>query len=87
MGEGESPYEVADELRDKHRLRERFREAKEKLLKKGSKEINLTDEEATTMLHVGYQADPSYNGQVAVEESRGVIVAAALSNNPADYEA
>jgi len=87
MGEGESPYEVSDELRDKQRLRERLREAKEKLLKKGSKEINLTDEEATTMLHLGYRADPSYNGQVAVEESHGVIVAATLSNNPADYEA
>jgi hypothetical protein len=39
------------------------------------------------MLHVGYRADPSYNGQVAVEESHGVIVAATLTNNPADYEA
>jgi transposase len=86
MGEGESPYEVVDELRDKQRLRERLREAKEKLLRKGSKEINLTDEEATTMLYLGYRADPSYNGQVAVEESHGVIVGATLSNNPADYE-
>lgn len=87
MGEGENPYEVADELKDKQRLRERLREAKEKLLKKGSKEINLTDEEATTMLYLGYRADPSYNGQVAVEESHGVIVGATLTNNPADYEA
>ena len=87
MGEGESPYEVSDELRDKERLRERLRGAKEKLLKKGSKEINLTDEEATTMLHLGYRADPSYNGQIAVEERHGVIVAAALSDNPADDEA
>jgi transposase len=37
------------------------------------------------MLHGGYRAEPSYNGQVAVEESHGVIVAADLSNNPADY--
>lgn len=87
MGEGGSPYEVPDELRDKERLRERLRGAKEKLLKKGSKEINLTDEEATTMLHLGYRADPSYNGQIAVEERQGVIVAATLSDNPADYEA
>lgn len=87
MGEGESPYEVPDELRDKERLRERLRGAKEKLLKKGSKEINLTDEEATTMLHLGYRADPSYNGQIAVEERQGVIVAVTLSDNPADYEA
>jgi transposase len=87
MGEDEGLYEVPDELKDKQRLRERLRGAKEKILKRGSKEINLTDEEATTMLHLGYRADPSYNGQIAVEESHGVIVAATLSNNPADYEA
>jgi hypothetical protein len=39
------------------------------------------------MLHKGYRAEPSYNGQVAVEGSHGVIVAATLSDNPADYEA
>jgi transposase len=87
MGEDQSPYGVVPELRDKQQWRERLRKAREKLLKKGTKEINLTDEEATTMLHRGYRAEPSYNGQVAVEETNGVIVAADLSNNPADYEA
>ncbi len=87
MGEDESPYEVPLELRDREELRERLRRAKERLLVQGSKEINLTDAEATTMLHGGYRAEPSYNGQVAVEESHGVIVAATLSSNPADYEA
>lgn len=38
------------------------------------------------MLHKGYRPEPSYNGQIAVEGS-GVIVAATLTNNPADYEA
>lgn len=87
MGEDEGFCEVPVELKDKRRLREKLWEAKEKLLKRGPKEINLTDEESTTMLHIGYRADPSYNGQVAVEGSNGVIVAASLSNNPADYEA
>lgn len=68
-------------------MRERLREAREKLSQRGAKEINLTDEESTTMLHRAYRAEPSYNGQVAVEESNGVIVAADLSNNPADYGA
>jgi transposase len=86
MGENEGFCDVPGELKDKRRLREKLREAKEKLLKRGSKEINLTDEESTTMLHIGYRAEPSYNGQVAVEESHGVIVAATFSNNPADYE-
>jgi len=74
-------------LWDKQQLRERLRKARERLSQRGAKEINLTDEEAMTMLHRGYRAEPSYNGQVAVEETNGVIVAADLSNNPADYEA
>lgn len=86
MGE-DSPYEVNPELRDKQRLKEKIKEAKEKLLAKRSKEINLTDDESTTMLHKGYRPEPSYNGQIAVEEKSGVIVAATLTNNPADYEA
>lgn len=84
VGGDQSPYEVVPELRDKQQLRERLRKAREKLSERGVKEINLTDEEATTMLHRGYRAEPSSNGQVAVEETNGVIVAADLLNNPAD---
>jgi transposase len=87
MGEDQSPYESPSELKDKERLREKLKRAKEKVLEEGLKEINLTDPEARTMLHRGYRAEPSYNGQIAVEESHGVIVAATLTNNPADYEA
>jgi transposase len=87
MGEDQSPYEVTPELKDKQKLKERLRRAKEKILVQGAREINLTDEEATTMLHRGYRAEPSYNGQIAVEKSHGVIVGVTLSNNPADYEA
>lgn len=87
MGENKSPYETSSELKDKQKLKERLKKAKEKLRGDGAKEINLTDEESTTMLHRGYRAEPSYNGQIAVEESNRVIVAASLSNNPADYKA
>jgi transposase len=87
MGEDQSPYESPNELKDKERLREKLRRAKEKVLAEGLKEINLTDPEARTMLHRGYRAEPSYNGQIAVEGSHGVIVAASLTNNPTDYEA
>ncbi|MBM4140914.1 MAG: IS1182 family transposase [Nitrospira sp.] len=86
MGEDKSIYEVTDELKDKQKLKERLQKAKEKVLLSKSKEINLTDEEATTMLHKGYRPEPSYNGQIAVE-GNGLIVAATLTNNPADYEA
>ena len=87
MGEDQNLYEAPSELKDKEKLREKLQRAKEKVLAEGLKEINLTDPEATTMLHRGYHAEPSYNGQIAVEESHGVIVAATLTNNPADYEA
>lgn len=87
MGEDKSLYETSYELKDKQQLKERLKKAKEKLRGSGAKEINLTDEESTTMLHRGYRAEPSYNGQIAVEESNRVIVAASLSNNPADYKA
>jgi len=87
MGEDRSIYDVSEELKDRQKLKERLKRAKEKLSKIKSREINLTDEESTTMLHKGYRAEPSYNGQIAVEESAGVIVAATLTDNPADYEA
>jgi len=86
QGKEKSVYEVTDELRDRQKLKERLQRAKEKILISGAKEINLTDEESVTMLHKRYWADPSYNGQIAVEEN-GVIVAATLNNNPADYAA
>ena len=87
MGEDKTPYEPGLELKDKQRLKEKLNQAKEKLSTRDTKEINLTDDEATTMLHKGYRPEPSYNGQIAVEEKSGVIVAATLTDNPADYEA
>lgn len=87
IGEDKNPYEISSELKEKQKLEERLKTAKERLTIRGSKEINLTDGEATTMLHKGYRPEPSYNGQIAVEEKSGVIVAATLTNNPADYEA
>lgn len=81
-----SPYDIDEALRDKHVRKERIAKAKEKLLKNKNKEINLTDDESMTMLHRRYAGEPSYNGQVAVEEKKGVIVAATMTNNPADYD-
>ena len=87
MGEDESIYEVKDELlKKKQEYLKCLKETKEKLLKEGLKEINLTDEESATMLHKGYRPEPSYNGQIAVEESNGVIVAAVLTTNASDYD-
>lgn len=85
MGEDESAYEISSELKDKQRLKGRLIEAKKRLAANRAKGINLTDEESATMLHRSHRGEPSYNGQIAVEEKSGVIVSATLSNNPADY--
>lgn len=85
QGSDGNVYKVPEMLEDKEKLRERLRQAKEALKESGSKEINLTDREAVTMLHKGYRPEPSYNGQIAVDGDSGVIVAAVLTDNPADY--
>lgn len=87
MGEAGSVYEVADELRDAQSLREKLVRAKERLRETGAKEVNMTDGDAVTMLHRQHRREPSYSGQIAVEKTNGVILAASLSNNPADYAA
>lgn len=84
MGEEGNIYDPPEELQDKEKLRKRLREAKEKILKEKRREINLTDPDSTTMLHRHYGPEPSYNGLVAVEKENGLIVAASLTNNPAD---
>jgi transposase len=85
QGEDASIYEVPKELGDKQRLKEKLEEAKKKLAASGHKDINLTDNDCRTMIHRGFRPMPSYNGQAAVEEKSGVIVAAEISDNPADY--
>lgn len=55
MGEEKSPYEVAPELRDRQKRKEKLQKAKESLSGGKAREINLTDEETTTMLHRGYR--------------------------------
>jgi len=65
MGEDRSIYEVSEELKDRRRLKEKLKRAKDKVMVSKAKEINLTDDEAMTMLHKGYRPEPSYNGQIA----------------------
>jgi transposase len=86
-GEEQSGYEVPEALRDAQRRQERLVEARARLVAEGAKQINLTDPEATTMLHHRKQPQPSYNGQIAVDAQQGLIVAATLSTTPADQGA
>ena len=85
QGERNSVYETPVELKDRQTLKKKLEEAQRKLAESGHKDINLTDTESRTMIHRGFRPVPSYNGQAAVECNSGVIVAADVSDNPADY--
>lgn len=82
-----SPYEVEEALSAAKTRKEKLKEAKETLAERGEKTINVTDEDARTMVHKGYACEPSYNAFIAVEERHGVIVEAHLSTNASDYDA
>jgi transposase len=83
-GKDVNPYETPEALHDTAELMRRLQQAQETLKSEGKKHINLTDEEAALMRHAGQIPVPSYNGQIAVEESHGVIVAARVSTNSTD---
>lgn len=54
--ESKGLYDVPDHSKERQRLKERIREAKEKWLGRRSKEISFTDEEVITILYRGHRA-------------------------------
>lgn len=86
-GEEQSGYEIPKALRDARLRQERLQQAQVQLAASGSKQLNLTDAAASLMPHAQQQWQPSYNGQIAVDASQGVIVAATVSTSSADQEA
>jgi transposase len=80
----ETPFELPPHLRDpKERKRlikeklEELKKAKERLEESGEKNTNLTDPDARLM-KTRQGVRPAYNGQIAVDAKRQVIVAARL---------
>ena len=82
-----SPYEGLPEIQEKEDLLRRLKEARQRLEQEGRKQINLTDGDARTMLHQNRYPLTSYNGQLAVEGEKGLIVAATVSTSPTDHSA
>ncbi len=82
-----SPYEGLPEVKDGKELLQRLEEAQQRLEKEGRKQINLTDGDATTMFHQNRYPLTSYNGQIAVEAEKGLIMAATVSTKPTDQPA
>jgi transposase len=86
-GVEQSGYELPEALRDAQSRKQRLQEARAHLAATGAKQVNLTDPDAPIMFHQQRQAQPSYNGQIAVDAAQGVIVAATVSTSSADQEA
>ncbi len=76
--------------RKEYRLR-RLKEAREALEREKLEKVNVTDPESRLMPACAGRKDsrkviqPSYNGQIAVDEKEQVIVAADVSQNATDH--
>lgn len=79
-----SGYEIPEELRDKEKLLERIRKAKEELKKEKQKRINMTDKDARLMKKGDGTIDICYNAQIAVDKEKGIITACGVIKQETD---
>jgi len=77
--------EIAGELRRKEYRLKRLQEAKELLEREKLNRVNITDPESRLMQDSRRVIQPSYNGQIAVDDKEQVIMAAAISQNTTDH--
>lgn len=77
--------EIAEELRKKECRLRRLQEAREVLEREKLKKVNVTDPESRLMKDSRKVIQPSYNGQIAVDDKEQVIVAADVSQNATDH--
>jgi transposase len=77
--------EVAEELRRKEYRLKKLQEAMEGLEREKLEKVNVTDPESRLMKDSRKVIQPSYNGQIAVDEKEQVIVAADISQNATDH--
>jgi transposase len=77
--------EIAKELRKKEYRLKKLREAREMLEQEKLERVNATDPDSRLMQDSRRVIQPSYNGQIAVDEKEQVIVAADVSQNTTDH--
>ena len=77
--------EMAKELRKKEYRLKKLNEAREMLEREKLKRVNITDPESRLMQDSHRAIQPSYNGQVAVDEKEQVIVAADITQETTDH--
>jgi transposase len=77
--------EMAKELREKKYRLKKLNEAKETLQREKLKRVNITDPESRLMQDSRRAIQPSYNGQIAVDEKEQIIVAADITQETTDH--
>jgi transposase len=77
--------EIAAELRKKEYRLKKLQEAKEVLEREKLVKVNVTEPDSRLMKDSRGVIQPSYNGQIAVDDKERVIVAADVSQNATDH--
>jgi len=77
--------EMVKELWEKEYRLKRLDEARETLEREKLKRVNITDPESRLMQDSHRAIQPSYNGQIAVDEKEQVIVAADITQETTDH--
>ena len=77
--------EIVKELRKKEYRLQKLQEAREALHREKLERVNVTDPQSRLMQDSRRVIQPSYNGQVAVDDKDQVIVAADISQNTTDH--
>jgi transposase len=77
--------EIAEELRKKEYRLKKLEEAMEVLERERLEKVNVTDPDSRLMKDSQQVIQPSYNGQIAVDDKEQVIVAADISQNATDH--
>jgi transposase len=77
--------EMAKELRIKEYRLKKLNEAREMLQMEKLKRVNITDPESRLMQDSRRAIQPSYNGQIAVDEKEQIIVAADITQETTDH--
>jgi len=77
--------EIVEELRKKEYRLRKLQAAREILEREQLEKVNITDSESRLMKDSHKVIQPSYNGQIAVDDKEQVIVAADVSQNATDH--
>jgi transposase len=77
--------EMAKELWKKEYRLKKLNEAREALERESLRRVNITDPESRLMQDSHRTIQPSYNGQIAVDEKQQVIVAAGITLETTDH--